>query len=267
MTQLADITSSLYRELALAGEDSRAAPGGGGGTWDPETPSVGFADISPASGRETMEFKSAPLAALPLAAVFSASGKIPPALTRADIAEAAARLRTDPARLRAVIRVESAGRGFHPRTGLPVILFEPHVFHRETDGRHARARPDLSYPSWGARAYPRSQTERWRQLRAAAALDASAALRSTSWGLFQIMGFNHRACGFNTVEAFARAHARGERDQLPAFAAFLESRDLAAALREGRWAEFARAYNGPAYARHAYDQRLKAADAAERAGT
>ena len=189
----------------------------------------------------------------------------PPTLTPADIAEAAAQLRTDPARLRAVIRVESAGRGFHPETRLPIILFEPHVFHRETGGRHTRARPDLSYSSWGARAYPRAQAERWRQLRAAAALDERAALCATSWGLFQIMGFNHRPCGFNTVEAFVRAQGRSERDQLLAFTAFLQSRGLADALREGRWAEFARGYNGAAYARHAYDQRLKAADAAERA--
>jgi len=210
-----------------------------------------------------LETKSLPLAALPR--FFEQRQDPPPALTPADIAEAAARLRTDPARLRAVIRVESAGRGFHPRTGLPIILFEPHVFHRETRGRHAAARPDLSYRSWGARAYPRSQAERWRQLRAAMALDEPAALRSASWGLFQVMGFNHRACGFTTLQAFARAHMRGERDQLLAFVSFLEARDLAAPLREGRWADFARGYNGAAYARHAYDQRLKAADAAERA--
>jgi hypothetical protein len=185
--------------------------------------------------------------------------RTPPPLTPVDVAEAADRLRTEPARIQAVIAVESAGRGFHPSTGRPVILFEPHVFHRETDGRHAAARPDLSYPSWGARAYPRTQAERWRQLAAAAALDQPAALRATSWGLFQIMGFNHRPCGFNTVEAFVRAQARSERDQLLAFAAFLQSRGLDAPLREGRWADFARGYNGPAYARHAYDQRLKAA--------
>jgi hypothetical protein len=200
-----------------------------------------------------------------LSAVLRRTGQVPPPrLTPEDVADAAARLRTDPARIRAVIAVESAGRGFHPETGLPVILFEPHVFHRETDGRHAAARPDLSYPSWGARAYPRSQAERWRQLRAAAALDETAALRSASCGLFQIMGFNHRPCGFNTVQAFVAAQARGEREQLLAFVSFLQSRGLDAALREGRWADFARAYNGPAYARHAYDQRLKAADAAAR---
>lgn len=169
------------------------------------------------------------------------------------------------ARLRAVIRVESAGRGFHPRTGLPIILFEPHIFHRETDGRYARVRPDLSYSGWGARPYPRTQAERWTQLRAAAELDETAALRSASWGLFQIMGFNHRPCGFTTVGAFARAHADGEPAQLRAFAAYVIARGLVEPLRQGRWAEFARAWNGPAFARHAYDERLKAADAAEAA--
>ena len=211
------------------------------------------------SARPPLEVKSAVTALGRLSADVKNGHASPPALTPADIAEAAARLRTEPARVRAVIAVESAGRGFHPATGRPIILFEPHVFHRETEGRHARARPDLSHPSWGARAYPRTQADRWRQLRDAAALDEGAALRSASWGLFQIMGFNHRPCGFNTVEAFVRAQHRGERDQLLAFCAFLQGRGLDAPLRGGRWAEFARGYNGAAYARHAYDQRLKAA--------
>lgn len=207
---------------------------------------------------ESLETKAA-VAGLGRLAAEIQSGHAPPALGPSDIAEAARRLRTEPARIGAVIAVESSGRGFHPATGRPMILFEPHVFHRETDGRHARARPDLSYARWGARAYPGTQAERWRQLADAAVLDERAALRSTSWGLFQIMGFNHLACGFTTVEAFTRAQALSERDQLLAFTAFLRSRGLDAALREGRWADFARGYNGPAYARHGYDRRLKAA--------
>ena len=42
-------------QLALAGEDSRGAAGGGSG--DPTPPSVGLADISPASGRETRDME------------------------------------------------------------------------------------------------------------------------------------------------------------------------------------------------------------------
>jgi hypothetical protein len=55
------------------------------------------------------------------------------------------------------------------------------------------------------------------------------------------------------------------REQLLAFTRFLQSGGLDRPLREGRWADFARGYNGAAYARHAYDQRLKAAFAAETA--
>jgi len=50
-----------------------------------------------------------------------------------------------------------------------------------------------------------------------------------------------------------------EGKHLDAFVAYLQSRDLDAPLRERRWADFARAYNGPNYRDNNYDAKLRQA--------
>lgn len=162
--------------------------------------------------------------------------------------------------VRAVMAIESNGRGVHPETKRPVILFEPHVFSRETKKLFDASHPDISYPVAGARDYPASQAQRYDQLVRAMALDEGAALRSASYGLFQIMGFNHRACGHATVQSFVLDMIKGERLQLSAFALFIvANHEMHAALKASDWSGFARRYNGPNYARNGYDQKLKAA--------
>ena len=49
-----------------------------------------------------------------------------------------------------------------------------------------------------------SQSSEWDAFHVAAALDANAAKRSISMGLPQIMGFNHKRIGYDTVEANLR---------------------------------------------------------------
>lgn len=181
-------------------------------------------------------------------------------LAEADVRAAAAQLGVGPAKLRAVLQVESRGRGFHPTTRRPIILFEPHVFSKRTGGRFDQVRPDLSYPTWGTLPYPPSQTERYQQLAGAMQLALAAALESASWGLFQLMGYQARLCGFADAPAFARAMATTEAAQLAAFVSFLQANPgMVEALKLSDWAGFARLYNGPGYAQHGYDQRLKAA--------
>lgn len=207
--------------------------------------------------------KWGPRTAAAVDALFAAAGhtaaapaEVGGALTEADILEAAAELNVTPAHVRAVIDVESRGEGMDPATGLPIILYEPHVFHRETGGRFSAKHGGVSYAKWKTKPYPRTQAERWDQLRYAQKLDNAAALRSASWGLFQIMGFNHAECGFDTVEAFVDAMAEGEGAQLWAFVAYVKARGLDRALRRGDWATFAKAYNGPGYAQHGYHTKL-----------
>jgi len=176
----------------------------------------------------------------------------PAPLRLSDYEEAAASLGCSVAAVRAVARVESAGSGFLP-DGRPKILFERHIFHKRTGGRDAASHPEISSPKrggyqGGAREYDR--------LRAAMALDRAAALHAASWGKFQVMGFNHRACGHPDVESLIKAMVSGEPAQLAAFVAFLKTNSLDDDLVRCDWAGFARGYNGSAFAENAYDQKI-----------
>ena len=181
-------------------------------------------------------------------------------LSLPDINRAAQSLGIDPCAVSAVIAVESAGSGFLP-DGRARILFEGHVFWKELQ-KHgldptplAVAHPDIVYPRWDRSRY-RGGAAEWDRLDLAVLLHEEAALCSASYGLFQIMGFNHKFCGFDTVQAFVDAQKQSEARQLEAFCAFMRARGLAPLLAGRDWAGFARRYNGPGYAANQYDLRL-----------
>jgi len=180
---------------------------------------------------------------------------VKPRLTDADYERAAAALDCDVPAVKAVAEVESAGDGFLT-DGRVKVLFEAAQFHK---------RPDLSQPTWeGARKfYTRGSLADARgagelkRLADAMELDRGAALASTSFGKFQIMGFNHRLCGYPEVEAFYTAMQESEARQLAAFCEFVAfNASMHAALKAHAWAGFARAYNGPKYAENQYDLKL-----------
>jgi len=198
-------------------------------------------------------------------------------LTDADRKAAASAIAVTVQKIAAVEAVESRGRGFRaddadPTLARPIILFEPHIFHRLTGGKFSETHPEISYPTWGTLPYPSSQSTRWAQLTQAARLDETAALKSASWGLFQIIGYNFKPAGgatadaaglYATVQDFARDMATTEGAHLAAFARFIKANPpMQKALQLSDWAGFARLYNGPGYAQHGYDQKLKAAYAA-----
>ncbi|WP_292488837.1 N-acetylmuramidase family protein [Mesorhizobium sp.] len=156
--------------------------------------------------------------------------------------------------IHAFLDVETRGHGFDTH-GRPVILFEPHVFYRNLAGA-ARAKAvaaGLAYAKWGEKPYPRDSYPR---LKAACAIDETAALRSASWGLGQVLGENFRAAGFATVQAMVEAMMADEALQLAAAVNFIAANRLDGKLRRHDWAGFAKGYNGASYAKNAYDIRL-----------
>ena len=160
--------------------------------------------------------------------------------------------------IHAVIDVETAGGGFDGQ-GRVRMLFEPHVFWRELGPGADRDRAvaaGLAYPRWGQRAYPRDSYPR---LLAAIEIDENAALRSASWGLGQIMGFNAVMAGYPDARSMVQAFAEDEEHHLAAMVAFIVSAGLDDELRRHDWAGFARGYNGPSYASHGYHTKLAAA--------
>lgn len=184
-------------------------------------------------------------------------------ITATDIAQAAALLAVEEAKIWAVYDVEAAGDAFID--GRPTILFEPHRFSRSTGHRFDRSHPRLSSRTWNRALYPRSQDGRWQQLLDAVALDVDAGFMSASYGAFQILGENYAVCGAYDPWAFAWRQAQTEGDQLEAFVRFVEGRGLKAALQRGDWAGFARGYNGTAYRENRYDEKLANAYAKRRA--
>ncbi|MCB1955212.1 MAG: N-acetylmuramidase family protein [Zoogloeaceae bacterium] len=185
-------------------------------------------------------------------------------ITEADFADAANLLGCDVATIKAVCAVEAPRGGFLD-DGRPVVLFEGHKFSRMTGGRFDRLHPTISYPSWTRAHYAKGATSairmagEWARLAQAVALDRDAALKSASWGRFQIMGFNHDACGFDSVQAFVNAMYMNEGAHLKAFVMLVKNWGIDDELRHRDWAAFARRYNGPAYEQNAYDTRLAAA--------
>lgn len=158
--------------------------------------------------------------------------------------------------IHALLDVESRGRGFDAQ-GRVVMLFEPHVFYRELshdpEKRGRAVNAGLAYYKWGLKPYPRDSYPRFE---AACAIDEAAACRSASWGLGQVMGFNHLAAGWERPQDMIAAFADDEAAQLLAMVRFIKAEGLDDELRAHNWAAFARGYNGPSYAKNGYHTRL-----------
>jgi hypothetical protein len=131
------------------------------------------------------------------------------------IENAAKEVGCDEATIRAVIDVESGG-GFLPDKR-PKILFERHHFHRHTGGRFDASHPEISASKGGGY---KGKAAEYQKLERAIGLDREAALKSASWGAFQILGSNHMAAGYPDVQSFCTSMCRGEDDHLRAFVSF-----------------------------------------------
>src|SRR5512135_2161018 len=89
------------------------------------------------------------------------------------------KLGIEPAALWSVVAVETSGCGFLADRR-PKILFERHIFHKETASRFDAQAPDISNEDPGG--YGASGANQYVRLAKAIALDRNAALHSASWG-------------------------------------------------------------------------------------
>lgn len=160
-----------------------------------------------------------------------------------------------------VAHVESVGEGLVESTH-PVVLFERHVFHRqlmrslkkEEVERLARHYPDLINLKRGG--YGDGEQE-WERFNLAMAIHRSAAIESTRWGMFQIMGFHWSLLDYSSSLDWFNAMCRSEMEQLTALCQFIKQKPVMhRALQQQQWAEFARRYNGPTYKENDYDVKL-----------
>lgn len=180
--------------------------------------------------------------------------------------------------VKAIYQVESRGSGFLAN-GQPKILFERHIFYRELNklgfktlaNQMSQIDPNLcnSRPTpkggYGGENAQHARLQNAQNLLLKARPDADenlqaqireCALKACSWGLGQIMGFNYKLAGFDNLQAFINAMYDGENAQLQAMINFLKSAGLEKAMKNKDWRAIAKGYNGVAYAKFDYHNKL-----------
>lgn len=175
-------------------------------------------------------------------------------LTISDFYQAALLLNCEVAAIRAVHYVEAAGSGFF-NSGKIKIRFEAHWFSHYTNGLFDKLYPNISVAEANSKLSLAGENE-YRRFSKAFALSPKAAMLATSWGAFQIMGFNFEACGFDTVDEMVNDFKKGEDRQLIGFSNFIKYKSLDDELRNHQWATFAKFYNGRNFAQNQYDKKL-----------
>lgn len=184
-------------------------------------------------------------------------------LTESDYARAAEKAGIEVNVIKTVTAVEALQFGFY-NDGQPITLFERHVFYRELTKKYDKLFADKTValhssicdPSAGGYKGGRAELERLQRARL---IDADCALLSASYGLFQIMGFNHKQAGYNTVTDYLEAMRKSEDLQLDAFVNYLlndKDGSLLRSLRNKDFTAFAKEYNGPAYKKNEYDTKM-----------
>lgn len=170
------------------------------------------------------------------------------------------------AHVAAITEVESNGKVFGP-DGRPMVLFEPHKFYLKLSGaaRDEAVKLKLASKSWNKRLYPKTQADRWKQIEGAAALcDRHGfwngfAYESASYGVGQVLGEHWDDLAFESFQAFLEMMMSGASGQIDIMLRFVVKNGLDDELRAGRWAAFARGYNGPKFAANKYDTKMAAA--------
>jgi len=171
----------------------------------------------------------------------------------------------EPAIILAIQSVESGNNGYLP-DGRPKILFEGHVFWRmlkaagKNPADYVRGNEDILFEKSDRSKY-RGGAAEYVRLEKAEKIDRVAALKSASWGEFQIMGFNHKAVGFTDVDSFVESTKQPGAGQIRAVLAFMDHNKLLPLVRgpNKNWAKFAAAYNGAGYKKNQYDVKLQKA--------
>lgn len=190
-------------------------------------------------------------------------------ITEADYKKAAKELGCEVEILMAIARQESKAKAYDAKKR-PTILFERHWFSKLSNGKFDKSNPDVSskkaYTS--DKKYKSGQTipgidrygaygdNQYKRLAKAYKLDSEAALKSCSWGKFQIMGFNHKTCGYSSVRGLVAIMCESEKKQLDAVKLFIK-RNCLKEVQNKNWSGIAFAYNGPKYKKNKYDTSLK----------
>ncbi|GIX26031.1 MAG: hypothetical protein KatS3mg122_3262 [Caldimonas sp.] len=220
-------------------------------------------------------------------------------ITAKDWNDTAGRLECEQEVLQAIAKVESGGSAFWRLMDgqgghVPAILYERQHFSRLTGGKYDNTHPDISWPV-GYRKRERlgqddpkmhdgrvdeddvlgNYVTSYQRLINAYRLDPVAALKSCSWGKFQILGVNHRLCGERELDEFINKMCTSEVEQLGLLAGFIMNNppawkdpknkalgreiSLWDAVKTKNWRMIAFYYNGKKYETYQYHLKLERA--------
>jgi len=162
-----------------------------------------------------------------------------------------------------VIDVETSGKGFDA-LGWVEFLFEPHLYYRNVSGDELLVAEagGFAYPKWrGPGSYPKTLQLRHDQFTKAYDLNATAALKSASWGLGQILGSECEEAGYKTPQEMITAFAKSEANQVRGMLNLIKGRgldkDLLGFPNMANCRHFALRYNGAAYEHNNYHVKLQ----------
>jgi len=172
-------------------------------------------------------------------------------LTKREMVELAVKYDLDVHVVDAIKQVESSGNGFDWRTGKIMIQFEPHWFKKLADN------PKAGQVWRNNKVEP--QSGEWAAFNDAWKINPEAAMLSTSIGLMQVMGFNHKVVGFLDVGKMWDFAKESEANQLELELRFMVKAVGKHKINTKNFEEIARIYNGPAYKKFNYDTRMKSA--------
>lgn len=180
------------------------------------------------------------------------------------VAAAAATHKIPYGNLRAVVEVESNGITYAKVNGKsePLIRWEGHYFDaRLTTAQRTEARRlKLASPMAQAISNPKSQEDRWNKLLIPAInINRKAAYESCSWGLGQVMGSHWKSFGYSDVMDLVDLARSGVAGQIELMLRYCIVNNLIDELQRGDFTAFARAYNGPSYAKFNYDGKMREA--------
>ena len=183
-----------------------------------------------------------------------------PEIKEEDWKRVASELGVEVAILKAIHEVEASSKSYLPQ-GYPALLFEAHVFYRELKalrvdpGPLMKTHPGIISRSWDRKLYKGGIGEIPR-INEAYQISPVAALRSASFGAFQISGFN---CGPEGPFEFYRKIWTSEVGQLEVLSEFLRKAGIIPYMKSLNFKEIAKRYNGSGYAANNYDTKLRRA--------
>lgn len=166
-------------------------------------------------------------------------------LSLQDKIDLATKYNLEPNVLLAVMAVECSGSGFN-KDGSIKIQFEPYWFNHYTGVRIPNS--------------VEGQVVEYEAFKIASEKDEESAYLSTSFGILQIMGFNHKSTGYTSAKLMAESFKLSEYNQLEGGLKHIISKPkMYKALQTKDWAIFAYYYNGKEYKQFNYDNRLNEA--------